>query len=251
MRVAVRRLRSVLASGRPLLDRAVTDPLQSELRWLAAVLGEVRDAEVLHERFSGRLASLPEVGREDPAWLRRLKKRERKGYTAVRRQLSGERYFALLDALDRLLTAPPFTGRAHRDAEQELRRLVRRSWKRLERAHAAIGEAPTAEAADEARHELRKAAKRVRYTADAAQEAVGKDARTVSKAAKSLQEVLGRFQDGVIAQEQLRSVETDSVEEAFGLGALYGLERCEAERARDEVEAAWAAARKRALPALG
>jgi len=82
-------------------------------------------------------------------------------------------------------------------------------------------------------------------------EAVGADAAKVSKAAKSLQEVLGRFQDGVIAQEQLRDVEAGSVEEAFGLGALYGLEHCEAERARDEVEAAWSAARKRALRALG
>ncbi|GAA0959163.1 CYTH and CHAD domain-containing protein [Actinocorallia libanotica] len=251
MRVAVRRLRSVLAGGRPLLDRAVTDPLQAELRWLAAVLGEVRDAEVLHERFGARLASLPEVCEADPAWLRRIKKRERKGYTAVRRELSGERYFALLDALDRLLAAPPFTRRAHRAAEGELRALLRRSWKRLENAHAAIGEAPTAEEADEARHETRKAAKRMRYVADAVQEALGKDARAVSKAAKSLQEVLGRFQDGVIAQEQLRAVEPASVDEAFGLGALYGLERCEAERAREEVEAAWTDARSRVLPRLG
>lgn len=254
MRVAVRRLRSVLASGRPLLDRAVTDPLQPELRWLADLLGEVRDAEVLHERFSGRLAPLSEVCRQNPEWLRQIKKRERKGYTAIRKELSGERYFALLDALDRLLAAPPFTGRAHGDAEKELRKLVRRSWRRLERAHAAIGEASESAgeaAADEARHETRKAAKRLRYTADAAYEVLGGDAKAVSKAAKDLQEVLGRFQDGVIAQEQLRAVEPASVEEAFGLGALYGLEHCEAERARDEVEAAWADARTRAVPRLG
>jgi len=254
MRVAVRRLRSVLASGRPLLDRAVTDPLQSELRWLAGVLGEVRDAEVLHERFSGRLASLPEVCRQNPPWLRQIKKRERKGYTSIRKELSGERYFALLDALDRLLAAPPFTARAHGEAEKELRKLVRRSWRRLERAHDAIGESESARgaaAADAARHETRKAAKRVRYTADAACEVLGGDAKAVSKAAKDLQEVLGRFQDGVIAQEQLRAVEPASVEEAFGLGALYGLEHCEAERARDEVEAAWADARSRAVPRLG
>ncbi|MEO3787892.1 CYTH and CHAD domain-containing protein [Actinocorallia sp. B10E7] len=254
MRVAVRRLRSVLAGGRPLLDRGVTDPLQPELRWLAGVLGEVRDAEVLHERFSGRLAALPELGQANPAWLRRIKKRERKGYATVRRELSGERYFALLDALDGLLAAPPFTERARRDAGKELRRLVRRSWKRLDRAHAAIAEAEAAEglrAADTARHETRKAAKRVRYNADAASEVLGKDARTVSKAAKGLQEVLGRFQDGVIAQEQLRAVKPASAKEAFGLGALYGLEHCEAERARDEIEAAWEEARARAVPRLG
>ncbi len=252
MRVAVRRLRSVLASGRPLLDREATDPLQPELRWLAGVLGIVRDAEVLHERFSGRLAELPPgVGPTDPRWLRRIKKQEKAGYTEVREALSGERYFALLNALDRLLAVPPLTKRAHRPAEKELRKLVRRSWRRLERAHDAIGAAPTKETADEARHETRKAAKRVRYTADATREVLGKDAKEVSQAAKSLQEVLGRFQDGVIAQERLLDVQPSAKREAFVLGVLYGLEHCEAERAVGEIEDAWAAARARALPRLG
>lgn len=51
MRVATRRLRSALSTFRPLLDREVTDPLRDELRWLAAVLGAARDAEVLHARL--------------------------------------------------------------------------------------------------------------------------------------------------------------------------------------------------------
>ena len=44
MRVATRRLRSTLKTFRPLWDRATTDRLRAELRWLAEVLGPVRDA---------------------------------------------------------------------------------------------------------------------------------------------------------------------------------------------------------------
>ncbi|MCD0453799.1 CYTH and CHAD domain-containing protein [Actinocorallia sp. API 0066] len=252
MRVAVRRLRSVLASARPLLDRDQTDPLQPELRWLAGVLGEVRDAEVLHERFGGRLAALPVAPEAEPGWLAELKETERAGYDTVREALSGERYFALLNSLDHLLAAPPLTPRAGRPAAKELPRLLRRAWRGVRRAHSAIAAAETPEAADEARHETRKKAKRARYTADATREVLGADAKTVSKAAKSLQEVLGRFQDGVLAQEFLlaRRPAATTPADAFLLGALYGLERAEAETARTESDTAWSTAQSTVLPLL-
>src|SRR5690348_9101964 len=44
MRVATRRLRSALATFRPFLARATTDPFRDELRWLGGELGPVRDA---------------------------------------------------------------------------------------------------------------------------------------------------------------------------------------------------------------
>src|SRR5512139_1689251 len=47
LRVAIRRLRSALATFRPLVDREVTDPLREELQWVAVLLGEARDAEVM------------------------------------------------------------------------------------------------------------------------------------------------------------------------------------------------------------
>ena len=54
MRVGTRRLRSALATFRPLLDRAVTDPIRDELKWIAGELGGARDAEVLRERLLER-----------------------------------------------------------------------------------------------------------------------------------------------------------------------------------------------------
>ena len=59
MRVAMRRLRSALATFRPLLDRAVTEPLREELKWVGAVLGDARDSEVTHERLAEAVAQQP------------------------------------------------------------------------------------------------------------------------------------------------------------------------------------------------
>jgi inorganic triphosphatase YgiF len=65
-RVAIRRLRSALATFRPLLNRGVTDPLRDELKWLGGVLGDARDAEVMHERLRDMLsAEAPRAVRGD------------------------------------------------------------------------------------------------------------------------------------------------------------------------------------------
>ena len=59
MRVATRRLRSALATFRPLLDREQTEPLREELKWIAGMLGAARDAEVMQERLTGLLSEQP------------------------------------------------------------------------------------------------------------------------------------------------------------------------------------------------
>ncbi|KJY44862.1 metal-binding protein, partial [Streptomyces sp. NRRL S-444] len=59
MRVACRRMRSAFKTHRKVLDRAATDPLGEELRWLAAELGLDRDQEVLFERIQSHIGDLP------------------------------------------------------------------------------------------------------------------------------------------------------------------------------------------------
>src|SRR4051794_18667147 len=62
-RVATRRLRSDLHTFAPLLDEGWADDLRDELRWLGTLLGRVRDADVLTERFTAQAASLDEADR--------------------------------------------------------------------------------------------------------------------------------------------------------------------------------------------
>jgi CHAD domain-containing protein len=228
MRVAVRRLRSVLRSYRPVLDAERTVPLGPELRWLAAVLGEVRDLEVLRMRFADAPAFLVED----------LEKRERTAYRRMNASLREPRYFALLDELDRLILDPPLAGAADRKARKELPLLVTRAWDRMAKDYASI---KSADDPDVARHETRKAAKRARYAAELAVPVLGVAAKRVVKDAKRIQEVLGGYQDGVIAMEHLATAakRTKVPAEAFTLGVLYGQEQCEAEAARDHLSTTW------------
>lgn len=237
MRVAVRRTRSVLRSYGRVLDRTRTDPIQPELRWLASVLGEVRDLEVLRDRFAARLDELPEPESRHRRWLDAFAEREPAAYGRMNASLSSPRYFALLGELDALIAEPPLTGRAGRPAVKELPRIVTRAWRRLERTYTSAETAPDPVAA---RHEARKDAKRARYAAEAAIPVLGRPAENVARQAELLQETMGGYQDGVIAQQHLaQAAATADPEEVFTLGVLSGIEHAAAQSALREIPQVW------------
>ena len=253
MRVATRRLRSALATFRPLLDRERTDPLRDELRWLAGVLGAARDAEVLHERLLALVAEEPAdlvLGRVQHRIDLVMTQRHRAAHDRVLAELDGARYLRLLDALDDLVAAPPFLPTADEDAAQALPRLVRRTWRRLDRTMSAAERAPRGPAKDELLHEVRKQAKRTRYAAEAVQPVVGRDARRYAAAVEELQESLGDFQDGVVSRQVLRELGAlghRSGENGFTFGRLHALEQVRAEAAVERWPQARAAVSRRRL----
>ncbi|MEU1125479.1 CYTH and CHAD domain-containing protein, partial [Streptomyces sp. NPDC005899] len=109
MRVATRRLRSAFRTYRAVLDRAVTDPVGDELKWLATELGAGRDHEVLDARLRTRLGGVPRTLLLGPAEAR-LRLWSTAHGTASRERvlaaLDSARYLALLDSLDAVLADP-------------------------------------------------------------------------------------------------------------------------------------------------
>ena len=248
MRVATRRLRSALATYRPLVDREVTDPLRAELAWLAELLGAARDAEVMHDR-------LVAVSRDEPAELVRgpvtsrvdkeLTERYRSAHDAVLAELDGDRYFRLLDALDALAAAPPFTELAGGKAGDVLPPRVAKVWKSLRRLAAAAEDAPTAAEREHLLHEVRKTAKRARYAGESLVPASGAPAAAFAKGATELQEVLSTHQDSVVTRAllmELTSAAHAAGEDTFAYGRLHALEQARAQ----EAERAYAKALKAA-----
>ncbi|MEZ0073347.1 CHAD domain-containing protein [Planotetraspora sp. GP83] len=237
-RVASRRLRSALKAFKSLVTG--TDDLQQELKWLGEVLGEARDLEVIRERFAGRLDGLDPSLVVGPVRRRLgddLLAREHDAYGRIRQALSGDRYFALLDGLDRLVADPPLTPLAGKDAAKTLEKIADKGWKRVADTYDAARRMDDAEQREIAMHDVRKAAKRARYTA----EAVGLP--EAAKRAATVQEVLGRHQDGVVAQEVLAQeaeAARQAGEDTFTYGVLVGLERADAERAHEEFPGVWA-----------
>ncbi|MFE1551964.1 CHAD domain-containing protein [Streptomyces sp. NPDC058718] len=248
LRVACRRLRSACKSYRKVLDRDVTDPVGTELKWLAGELGAARDQEVLTERLRGRIDALPRTLRFGPV-RGRLRSwaavRARGGRRRTLAALDSARYLALLDTLDELLADPPLRKAAARDARAVLARAVLKDHARLAgRVDRALALDPGQDR-DLALHSARKAAKRARYAAEAAAPALGKPARRLAKRVKSVQSLLGEHQDGVVAREALRELATQAHaagESAFTWGLLHGREEAEAAAGERDLPAAWARA---------
>lgn len=229
MRVAVRRTRAVLRGFRKLFDPAVTGALQPELRWLAGVLGTVRDLEVLRMRFTGRLAELGLS--EPPEWLAELIDQEKAGYERMNDEFDGARYAAVLAAIDAFGAQPPFTPAAAQSVERRVAPVVRRSWRRVVDDYRAID---GADDPDTARHDTRISAKRARYIAEAAAPALGKPATTIAKDAKRVQEAFGQYQDCVIAAARLERLGDPSA------AAMAELERRDADRCLAGIAETWA-----------
>lgn len=236
MRVAARRLRSALKSFTSVVKD--TAGLQEELGWLGTVLGEARDLEVIRERFARRLDTLDPgliVGPVRARLTSGLLDAEHEAHDRIGEVLGGERYFALLDALDDLAGAPVLTEAAERPAAT-LAAVAAGSWRRVVRAYDRARRAGGTAERETAMHDVRKAAKRARYTA----EALGMDG--VAGRAEAVQEVLGAHQDGVVAQERLvaeAGAARRAGEDTFTYGVLSGLERSAAERAREDFPGVW------------
>ncbi|WP_327226603.1 CYTH and CHAD domain-containing protein [Streptomyces platensis] len=242
MRVATRRLRSAFRSYTKVLDRAATQPIGVELKWLAAELGVERDREVLTERLREGLAELPGTLRLGPvdARLRIWSERRRAGARdRLLDVLDGPRYLALLKILHAFLEEPPLRRAAGRPAPEVAAGAVLKDYRRLARRTEAALAAPSGRERDEALHGARKAAKRTRYAAEAARPALGRPAKKFAKRTKRVQQLLGDHQDSVVARGALRELATQAQragEGGFTFGLLYGREE------------ALAADRERALP---
>lgn len=230
MRVATRRLRTLLSTYGPLLDDELTTHLRTELKVLADTLGGARDAEVLRERLLALVETQPSQAVLGPVADRidtELGKDYERAMTRLRRGLEHERYYALLDELDALVTAPQTTPLADDPARLVVPRLLGRDWRRMRRAVRQASAIDDPARAETALHEVRKTAKRLRYAAESTTVVLGLRGKQLGKSSENLAEVLGEHQDSAITQEALRDLGLRAQrhgENAFTYGRLQGIE---------------------------
>ena len=137
-RVATRRLRSDLKTFGDILDPLWRNHLRQELKWLGAVLGELRDLDVLSDGLS-----------ETPVPVRqRLAVQRSEAGGRLAEALASERYLNLVDRLhagsERLPLASGAQGDAERPAAEVLPSLVAARWRAVRRAVRRAGPAPVA-----------------------------------------------------------------------------------------------------------
>jgi CHAD domain-containing protein len=198
MRVAVRRLRAFLRVARPILDRAWTDELRAELKWVGRALGAVRDHDVLMIHVRGQAETLPSTDVAALGLIVEAIERQREtSREEMLEALSSPRYLELLGRVELAGETPHWNGK-----RRSVRKLAAKEFMKLERAIKALDPAPS----DTELHRLRVRGKRARYAGELAEAAVGKKARRFVDRAKNVQDVLGEHQDAVVADERVREL---------------------------------------------
>jgi CHAD domain-containing protein len=234
LRVATRRLRSILRTARPLLEATWAQALRDELSWLGDELGVARDIDVLTEHLRAEAAEL------DPADRRALKPHfddlaaeSKDARNRVLGTLRSERYFALLATVEGAAAAPP-AG----DGDVSLRKAARKEFGRLAKAMDEL----EAEPSDKAVHRARIKGKRARYAAELLEDELGKAGKRLISAAKAFQDVAGEHQDAVVAEDRIRKLLRGkrSQRSALAAGILIARERERRARAAAELPDAWA-----------
>lgn len=207
MRVAVRRMRATLKAARPLLDAAWADGLRTELGWLGAALGPVRDLDVMLLRLGEEIAALPATEHEAGGVLLAGLEAERvTARAAMLHVLTASRYAVLLERLADATRLPLPNPTATR-TPPTLVELLRKEAARLRRAVEKVGDHPS----DAELHGLRIHGKRVRYTGELVEPALrgtptGKAVKRMLGATAQLQEVLGDHQDACVAEASIRAL---------------------------------------------
>ena len=245
-RVATRRLRSTLRVFGKLVDRSAIGDMDSELKWFAGLLGDVRDCEVQQGRFTEALDSVADDLILGPVQARihnDLQAVELPARSRVSEAMESARYLGILAALRRWRVEPPVPEDiATKALVTRSRRAQRKANRRLAAALASgVSGASEPETGEDAMlHRARKAAKRARYAAELCEPVdKPKRAKRIIKHYKRIQSVLGDHQDTVVATAALRKMAiaagTTPGENGFTFGMLYAREEQIARQRRQEV----------------
>jgi len=206
LRVGLRRLRCLYGVLMD-VDAARSDParqaVQDELRWIAGVLGEVRDLDVFSaETLPLAVAALPEpvtaALRQRVARTRAVRRR------ALEAALGSERFGRLITLTEAILGTPSH-GIAI-EGQGNIGAVVAQSLNHRSTRARRWARHPDREATEKL-HRLRIEIKKLRYLGEMiAPLHRGKEARDYLKAVTELQSTLGRLQDIATARQLIRTL---------------------------------------------
>ncbi|HET6970856.1 MAG TPA: CHAD domain-containing protein [Phenylobacterium sp.] len=248
-RVGLRRLRAALSAFRHMLDAEGLNHARTETKWLAGELSEARDLDVFLQKTAG-----PDDIEDDPrraAFLRALRMAQAEAYERALAAIRSDRFRALLLQLaewieagawkrlggeaQRGLREGPVTDLAGGIMERLDHRLRKRSRKFLK-------------IDAQARHDLRKQAKKLRYAAAFFGEAFPEHPKRRQRfvaALRTLQDCLGELNDMAMARTvAMRAVGRRSGDVAFAAGLEVGRLTTDEAEVLDAANAAFKAFRK-------
>ncbi|HEV7268847.1 MAG TPA: CHAD domain-containing protein [Falsiroseomonas sp.] len=244
MRVAMRRMRSLLKVFRPACDGAALRGFDARLKGLAALLGPARDWDVwlggLGTEISGALPEEPRIA----ALLRAARGQREAAYATLRPALDGPGLRAVAWAAVALAETRPWRDESE-EAAAELRAgtlpdfaagVLDKRWRRIAAAGTDIGALPDAEF-----HALRIEAKRMRYAGELFAPLWGrKRARRFLARLAEVQDAFGLANDAVVAHGLMMTLAgRGDGGLAWAGGVAEGWALARARRARSKAKRAW------------
>ena len=204
MRVATRRMRAAMSLFREALP-VRAERLREELRWIAGVLGEVRDLDVQLEQLAQWETDLPA---EDVAGLERLvghlRERHADARAAMLEALDSRRYERLTAGMTDLLRRGPLrrSAASRMPALVAAPDLVRRRFRPVRKR----GDAIRQSSPPEDFHALRIRCKRLRYAIEFLSPLAPKQSDKLIRRLVLVQDCLGEHQDAQVAMQRLREM---------------------------------------------
>ena len=204
-RVSLRRLRSLCSICKSLFADSRFDHLREELKWLASELGDARNIDAMIDRASSEALSS------------RLQDARDEAYAAVEASLSSVRARSLMiDAAEWISIGDWRTDQSDETLYEQSSRdfasgVFDKFWKKV-----AKGGKNLIDADDRTRHEVRIAAKKLRYAAEFFESLYNSKAearchRRFITAMKELQDQLGSLNDLATAPDMLAALELSDV----------------------------------------
>jgi CHAD domain-containing protein len=225
LRVSIRRARSVLRELRGVQPPAERAHLRAELRWAQALTGPVRDLDVQLLEWDELTEALPAGRAAELGPLHELLTRRRAAaLRSLRRGLRGDRFADALVEWRALAASRAGVAaerpRAGLPIEAVAGDRIRSVYRRMVRDGRAIDDG----SAPEALHDLRKRGKELRYLLELFGGLFpGPVVKPMVSALKSLQDVLGRFQDRAVQAELLRGLGDELAAQPGGPAALMAV----------------------------
>ncbi|KWF22026.1 CHAD domain-containing protein [Burkholderia pseudomultivorans] len=237
MRVALRRLRTLMRFFPRFADRQWQDTFGVDLRWLAALLGTVRDWDVFSTEILPALIAADGGGADWAGTLDAARAQSAAARVELRQALHSARYARLtLGWLEWLstLALPPA-------ADDDAPSLRRHAAKRVRRLFGHLYASPSLTSLDTAaRHQVRIDAKRLRYALEFFASLASRRTRTETvKTLARVQSVLGEANDTVVALHHLEQLAAP----AYQIGFVRGYGAALEQRAARDAEALLASLR--------
>jgi CHAD domain-containing protein len=243
-RVAVRRTRSTLKLGRPVLPAVMQSRWEAAFKWLGDLTTPVRDLDVYQLGLPAMAGWLVAADADDLApFAAHLRQRRTTQRRSLVRGLKSARFQRLDSDWEAALAALAASEQANPTAGVLADRSISRAYRKVARDGAAI----SASSPSEDLHGLRKRCKELRYALEVFAPVIDKDSRKAAVAdLKGLQDVLGRFQDSEVQRQSLRMFAGEMMatgtpaQVVLAMGELVGHLDAEQDSARQDFDGAFA-----------